>query len=61
MSSLSNLKGKPDFMGISIKEELTPNERKMIRDFAIDAKEANVLEPNDSKYIWRVQDTPKLG
>ena len=51
MSSLSNLKGKPDFMGISIKEDFKPNERKMIREFEIGAKEANSLEPSDSNNI----------
>ena len=61
MNNLPNLKGKPDFKGISIKEDLTLNERMMIKEFVNKAKEENAKEPSDTKYIWRVRGSPKNG
>ena len=61
MNNLPNLKGKPNFKGISIKEDLTLNERMTIKEFVNKAKEENVKEPSDTKYIWRVRGSPKNG
>ena len=59
INNLPNLKGKPDFKRISIKEALTLNERMTIKEFVNKAKEENAKEPSDTKYIWRVRGSPK--
>ena len=60
MNNVPNLKGQPDFKGISIKEHLTLNERKMIKEIVNKLKEENEREPSDTKYIWRVRGTQKM-
>ena len=55
LSNLSNLKGKQMYKGISVKEDHTPNERQLIRDFSKQAKEENSKLPEDSKYVMRVR------
>ena len=60
MDNLKNLRGKTDFAGISITDDYTLSERKMIRDFARKAKEANALAP-DCDFTWRVRGSPKNG
>ena len=61
MKNLPNLKGKLDFKGISIKEDLTLNERMIIKEFVNKAKEENAKGPSDTKYIWHVRGSPKNG
>ena len=61
MNNLPNLIGKHDFKGISIKEDLTLNERMMIKEFVNKAKEENAKEPSDTKYIWFVRGSRKNG
>ena len=61
MNNLKNLRGKTDFAGISITDDYTLSERKMIRDFARKAKEANANEPPDCDFTWRVRGSPKNG
>ena len=55
MNNLKNLRGKTDFAGISIIDDYTLSERKMVRDFARKAKEVNANEPQDSDFTWRVR------
>ena len=61
LSNLSNLKGKQLYKGISIKEDHTPNERQLIREFSKQAREENSKLPEDSNYIIRVRGSPKNG
>ena len=60
MSNLPNLKGKPDFKGISIKEDVTLKERMMMHERIHEkAKEENTKEPCDTKYICSKRLTKK--
>ena len=61
MKNLKNFRGKTDFAGISITDYYTLSERKMIRDFARKAKEANANGPPDCDFTWRVRGSPKNG
>ena len=60
MSNLSNLKDK-GYNGISITEDHTITERKMIKDFVDQAKQANENEAPESDKFWVVRGTPKNG
>ena len=59
MGNLKNLKDKPEYNGISIKEDFTISERSMIKEFVKRANEKNEKEPSDSEYVWRVRGSPK--
>ena len=59
-SNLSNLKDK-GYNGISITEDHTITERKMIKDFVDQAKQANEKERSDSDIFWVVRGSPKNG
>ena len=60
-ANLKALKGIEKYQGISISDDYTRAERDMIKTWAIQAKEKNNLEPNDSNIIWRVRGNPKSG
>ena len=60
MSNLCNLKDK-GYNGISITEDHTITERKMIKDFVDQAKQANENEALESDKFWVVRGTPKNG
>jgi len=62
LSNLTNLKGNMSYKGISITEDYTLNERKLIKEFSEQAKLKNIKEETDnSNFIWRVRGTPKNG
>ena len=61
-NNLRNLKGKNDYIGISIKEDYTSNERKLIKQFSERAETKNKEEEEkNSNIFWRVRGTPKNG
>ena len=61
MGNLKNLKDKPEYNGISIKEDFTISERSMIKEYVKRANEKNEKEPSDTEYVWRVRGSPKKG
>ena len=61
MKRLKNLKGKTKYQGISVNEDLTIFERKIVREWSNKAKERNNKEPIDSKFVWRVRGSPSRG
>ena len=61
MMNLQNLKGKTEYKGVSITEDYTVTERKLLQDWREKAKAKNDSEGPDSNYIWRVRGTPKNG
>ena len=61
MANLASLKDQEAFKGISVTEDYTVAERKLIKGWSEKAKENNEKETPDSKYIWRVRGTPKNG
>ena len=60
MNNLKNLKDK-GYNRISITDDYTVTERKIIKDFVEKAKEANNKESTDSEYVWVVRGSPKNG
>ena len=60
MNNLKNLKDK-GYNRISITDDYTVTERKIIKDFVEKAKEANSNESPDSENIWVVRGCPKNG
>ena len=58
LKNLINLREKPKFEQISIKEDLTPFERSIIRDWTDRANERNLKESKDSTIVWRVRGSP---
>ena len=61
LMKLSNLKDKIEYKGVSITEDYTIMERKLLQDWRNKAKTKNDAEEPDSKYVWRVRGTPKNG
>ena len=61
MMNLQNLKGKTEYKGVSITEDYTVTERKLLQDWRDKAKAKNDSEEPNSNYIWRVRGTPKNG
>ena len=59
LSNLRNLKGTPESKTISVTEDYTITERRMIKDWSDKAKEKNKNESSDSKLVWRVRGSPK--
>ena len=59
MENLRNLKGIATYKGISITEDYTLSERKMIKEFNDKARERTYHEEED--YEWRLRGTPKKG
>ena len=61
LSNLRNLKDIPEYKTISVTEDYTITGRRMIKDWSDKAKEKNKNESPDSKFVWRVRDSPKNG
>ena len=61
MLNLSNLKNQSSYKGISITEDYTITERKLLKDWSNKATVKNNEEGPNSKYVWRVRGTPKNG
>lgn len=61
MKRLKNLKGKSQYQGISVNEDLTIFERKIVKEWTNKAKAKNTKEPSDSTFVWRVRGSPSRG
>ena len=61
MANLTNLKDKDIYKGMSISADYTINERNLLKEYSMKAKERNENLGPESKYIWRVRGTPKNG
>ena len=61
LSNLRNLKYIPEYKTISVTEDYTITERRMIKDWSGKVKEKNKNESPDSKFVWRVRGIPKNG
>ena len=61
LSNLRNLKYIPEYKTISVTENYTITERRMIKDWSGKVKEKNKNESPDSKLVWRVRGIPKNG
>ena len=61
MSNLRNLKDQTEYSKISITDDYTLNEYKIIQDKVAEAKEENIKLGNDSEFINVVRGTPKNG
>ena len=61
LSNLRNLKYIPEYKTISVTENYTITERRMIKEWSGKVKEKNKNESPDSKLVWRVRGIPKNG
>jgi len=61
MQSLKNLKNNESYNGMSIMIDLTEGERALYKSWTEKAKQKNLDEPSDSKFVWRVRGSPKNG
>ena len=61
MKNLCNLKTKQEYHDISVGDDFTTMERKMIKGLVNEAKQRSEKESEKSKYIWRVFGTPNKG
>ena len=61
LSNLRYLKDIPEYKTISVNEDYTITERRMIKDWSDKANEKNKNESPDSKFVGRVQGSPKNG
>ena len=61
LSNLRNLKGIPEYKTMSATKDYTITERRMIKNWSDKAKEKDKNESTDSKFVWRVRDSPKNG
>ena len=61
MQNLNRLKGKDSFKRISVTEDYTLSERKMIAAKKAEVQEKNANEPEDSEIIYKLRGTPKNG
>ena len=60
LGNLTCLKGIEKYAGVSITEDLTPEERKNLKELSQEAKQRN-LQDNSSTEIWRVRGNSKNG
>ena len=60
-NNLSKLKGNEAYARISITEDYTIPERKLIQDMKEQVKAKNCVEPDDFGFIWKLRGTPKNG
>ena len=60
LKKLTNLKDKEEYKGVSVTEDYTVTERKLLQEWRDRAKAKNEAEP-ESNYVWRVRGTPKNG
>ena len=60
INSLSNLKGKDTYKGVSVTEDFTRNQRDIIKIWNDKAKQ-KTREEQDETTVWRVRGDPKNG
>ena len=61
MGNLSKLKGNVMYKKVSVTEDYTVSERKMIQEMREQVKEKNNQEPEDSEFVYKLRGTPKNG
>ena len=61
LSNLRNLKDVPEYKTISVTEDYTINERRMINVWSDKGKEKNKNQSPGSKVVWGVPGSPKNG
>ena len=61
LSNLRILKDIREYRTISVTEDYTITERRMIKDWSGKAKEKNKNESPGSKFVWKIQGSPKNG
>ena len=61
LANLTNLRNQIEYKGVSVTEDYTLTERKLLQDWREKAKVKNNEEDPNSNYIWRVRGTPKNG
>ena len=61
MNNLTKLKGSEAYKRISVTEDYTLSERKMIQEMRDQVKLKNQNEPETSEFIYRLRGTPKNG
>ena len=61
LQNLTKLKDQMKFKGVSVTEDYTIAERKMLTEWKEKAKAKNTEEDPESNFIWRVRGTPKNG
>ena len=61
MKQLKNLKGKQEYLRISITNDLTPSERALYKSWKDKADEKDNDESLESGYKWKVRGTLKSG
>ena len=61
LTNLRNLKDVPEYKTISVTEDYTINERRMIKVWSDKAKGKNKNQSSGSKVVWRVPGSPKNG
>ena len=59
--NLSKIKGNKVYARISITEDCTISERKLVKEMKEQVKAKNSVEPEDSGFIWKLRGTPKNG
>ena len=61
MGNLAKLKGNVMYKKVSVTEDYTVSERKMIQEMREQVKEKNNQEPEDSEFVYKLRGTPKNG
>ena len=61
MQNLTKLKDQANYKGMSVTEDYTVTERKLLAEWREKARTKNAEEKEASNYIWRVRGTPKNG
>ena len=59
MTNLKNLKSIEKYKRISITNDYTLTQRRIVKEWIQKAKERNEKEPTDSKVVWRVRGSPE--
>lgn len=60
LGNLTGIKSIEKYKGISVTEDLTPEERKHLKDLSLEAKQRNLLQKSSTE-VWRVRGSSKNG
>ena len=61
IKNLTRLKGNETYMRISITEDYTVSERKIVQELRDQVKLKNDEEPENSEFVYKLRGTPKNG
>ena len=61
MKNLKHLKGRHEYTGISVTNDLTTSERALYKSWKIKEELKNNEEPRDRDFDWKVRGTLKSG